>query len=142
MITDIIWSFSILFATMEDLRYRELSQISITALLATIVTSTYVHSLYKGDMILILLIFVIASLSLSLTGHGFGDSIAILSTLVTYPTYSVRILLYYLWGASLILLSIQIKNRMKKTKNSEEIPAIPILMLVTIFLRVNEWITL
>jgi len=140
MIPDIAWFSSILIATMEDLRYRELSLISIVALLTNIVLSIYIHSLYKRDMILALLVFVIISLSLSLAGYGIGDSIALLSTLVTYPTYSIKILLYYLWGASLILLSIQIRNRMKKTKSERGVPAIPILTLVTIFVRVNEWI--
>lgn len=140
MIPDIAWFSSILIATMEDLRYRELSLTSIVALLTNIVLSIYIHNLYKRDMILALLVFVIISLSLSLAGYGLGDSIALLSTLVTYPTYSIKILLYYLWGASLILLSIQIRNRMKKTKSERGVPAIPILTLVTIFVRVNEWI--
>ncbi|RLG45204.1 MAG: hypothetical protein DRN81_02530 [Thermoproteota archaeon] len=140
MIPDIAWFSSILIATMEDLRYRELSLTSIVALLTNIVLSIYIHNLYKRDMILALLVFVIISLSLSLAGYGIGDSIALLSTLVTYPTYSIKILLYYLWGASLILLSIQIRNRMKKTKSERGVPAIPILTLVTIFVRVNEWI--
>ncbi len=142
MITDIVWFSSILIATVEDLKYRELSPISTVALLTSTAMSIYINSLYKKDMVLTLLAFITVSLSLSIAGYGLGDFIALLSTLVTYPTYSIKILLYYLWGASLILLSIQIRNRMKNTKSERGLPAIPILTLVTIFVRVNEWIAL